>query len=59
MLSSFKNNVGIKICDIAFWYDNKFLSDLTFDEKSWSNLQLLNWKIFNYLYRVGCYLQRD
>jgi len=59
MFLAFKNNLGIKVCDIAFWYDRRFLSDLTLDEDDWSMWQWFRWKVSNLLFRMGCYLQND
>ena len=39
-------------------YDEKFLSDLSYNEKDWSKWQTLRWKISHKVYLIGCYFHK-
>tara|TARA_Y100001972_G_C7380364_1_gene199408 strand:- start:94 stop:270 length:177 start_codon:yes stop_codon:yes gene_type:complete len=56
MLNTFRDLISQKICNLAFWYDLKYLNHLDLDDDKWPTLDKLKWKFFNLLYRLGCFI---
>jgi len=48
-----KERIGYFICELAFTYDRKFLSHLTFDEDDWTRLDFIKWKVYDIVYNIG------
>ena len=55
MYKECKEWLGYSICELAFKYDRKFLSHLTFDEDEWTTLDFVKWKIYDITYDIGTF----
>lgn len=56
-MKKIKKLVGEELINFSFWYDAKFLHYLPLDEDDWSIYDMMKWKVSNWGYRMGCYLQ--